>query len=120
MARIPEGYALIEGPRSKERAEAVLAAARSVGADVESVSVDHANNGYIAPESVAKKLDASSVKETSSVRDIDEETGAPISVTPTELNVQEAVQANAEEDPDGTAKKSTTTSAKSSTAKTRN
>lgn len=117
MARIPEGFAFIEGPRSKERAEAVLAAARAVDADVESVSVDHANNGYIAPESVAKKLDASSVKETSSVRDIDEETGAPISVAPTELNVQEAVQANAEADPDGTAKKSTT-SAKSSTAKT--
>lgn len=118
MARIPEGYAFIDGPRSKERAEAVLAAAREADVDVALVTTDAQRGGYIAPEKVASAIDASSVKATSAIRDIDEN-GQPVSVAPSGQDTQEALASATEADPDGTAKKSTT-SAKSSTAKSRN
>lgn len=90
---IPEGYGFIPGPRSKERAQAVLAAAREAKVDVSTIQTDVGNNGYLAPTGVLDVLDASSAKakkastpQTSSIREIDPATGEPITVEPTDLD----------------------------------
>lgn len=102
MATIPEGYAFISGPRSKERSQAVLAATRELGLDVTVVSVNSLLGGYIAPAEVAEKLNESSAVPTSSVRDIDSN-GEPVTVAPSGLSIPEAIEAQAEADPDGSA-----------------